>query len=66
MDNYMTAQETAQKWGVSVRQVQQLCKNGKVEGVMRVGRNWIIPVNTDKPTKKCMSSRCGGLNGTEC
>ena len=50
MKDFITAQEASEKWGVSVRQVQMLCKNGKVEGVSRAGRNWIMPANAEKPT----------------
>lgn len=39
MKDFITSQEASEKWGVSVRQVQILCKNGKVEGVLRAGRN---------------------------
>ena len=43
MRDFMTVQEAATRWGVTERQVQVLCKSEKIEGVSRVGRNWIIP-----------------------
>ena len=51
MKDFITSQEASEKWRVSVRQVQMLCKNGKVEGASRVGRNWIIPADAEKPTE---------------
>lgn len=50
MNGYMTAQEAAEKWGVTPRQVQILCKENRIAGAMRMSRIWIIPENADKPT----------------
>lgn len=49
MDNYMTIEETAQKWGVSVRRVQALCAGGRIQGAIRVGRDWRIPEQAVRP-----------------
>jgi hypothetical protein len=32
MNGYVKAEEMAERWNVSVRQVQLLCQNGKIEG----------------------------------
>lgn len=50
MDGYMTAQEAADKWGVTPRQVQILCKENRIEGATRMSRIWIIPETAEKPT----------------
>ena len=47
--DYMTTNEAAKLWGITVRQVQSKCDSGKVEGVIRVGRMWLIPKSTAKP-----------------
>ena len=52
MVGYMTCKEASKKWGISERQVQAYCKNGKIPFVSRIGRNWIIPENTSKPIYK--------------
>lgn len=59
MNGYMTAQEAAEKWGVTPRQVQILCKENRITGAMRMSRIWIIPENAKKPTgeKKALSGR---------
>lgn len=49
MKGYMTTKEAAEKWDISVRQVQNHCKNGRISGVQRVGTNYLIPENTMKP-----------------
>lgn len=43
MFEYMTAQEAAEKWEVSLRWVQRLCKDNRVDGVINVNRVWLIP-----------------------
>lgn len=50
MEGYITVQEAAEKWGVSERQVQILCKENRIEGASRMSRIWIIPENAVKPT----------------
>ena len=45
----ITAQEAAIKWNVSLRRVQDYCKNGKIEGAERFGLNWMIPADAKKP-----------------
>lgn len=49
MFDYMTAQEAAEKWNVSLRWVQRLCKENRIEGVLNVNRVWLIPKGTLKP-----------------
>ena len=50
MNSYITVQEAAEKWGVTPRQVQILCKENRIEGATRMSRIWIIPENAEKPT----------------
>ena len=59
MNVYTTAQEAAEKWGVTPRQVQILCKENRITGAMRISRIWIIPENAKKPTgeKKALCGR---------
>lgn len=46
---YMTVQEVAEKWGVSVRRVQFLCEKEMIPGVARFGKVWAIPCRVEKP-----------------
>ena len=46
---YLTVQETAEKWGVSRRMVQQLCVNGRIPGARKFTRAWAIPADAEKP-----------------
>lgn len=46
---YLTAKEVAQRWGVTVRRVQDMCRSGVVDGVTRHGREWLIPDIVERP-----------------
>ena len=46
---YMTTAEAAEKWGIKIRRVQDLCELGKIETATRLGQIWVIPVGTPKP-----------------
>ena len=46
---YITVREAAKKWEITVRQVQNLCGQGKVPGTAHFNRSWAIPENTEKP-----------------
>ena len=50
MFEYMTAQEAAEKWEVSLRWVQRLCKENRIEGAKNINRVWLIPKNAKKPS----------------
>ena len=39
---YITIREAAEKWDLTPRRVQQLCKNGEIEGAVKEGRSWLI------------------------
>ena len=49
MLGYMSAREAAEKWGVSERRVHKLCKDGRLDGVIRFGHSWGIPRDAEKP-----------------
>lgn len=50
--NYMTASQAADKWNISQRRVQILCSQNRIEGVFKLGDNWAIPCNAEKPDDK--------------
>jgi len=49
--NYMTPEEAAKKWCVSLRRVQFLCSNDRIPGVRQLSRRWLIPVNAVYPQR---------------
>lgn len=52
MFEYMTVQEAAKKWRVSIRWVQRLCKENRIDGAMNINRIWLIPKTAQKPLNK--------------
>ena len=47
--DWITPQQAAEKWGITDRRVQALCANGQVEGAVKLGRGWLIPIDAPKP-----------------
>ena len=54
----MSAREAAEKWGVSLRQVQRLAAQGRVEGLVRVGRACLLPSDAARPADLRRRSVC--------
>ncbi len=51
-NDYICISEAAEKWGLSPRQVQYLCKNGAVAGAVRFSHAWMIPKEAPRPTDR--------------
>jgi hypothetical protein len=51
VNGYVIAEVIAERWNVSLRQVQYLCKNGKVDGAEKFGKSWAVPETAVKPTR---------------
>ena len=49
---YMTASQAAKKWKISQRRVQILCSEDRIPGVFKLGENWAIPSDVEKPIDK--------------
>ena len=47
--DYITVREAAEKWQVSLRLVQQLCIDGRVQGAQKFSGSWAIPADAEKP-----------------
>ena len=47
--DFITTQQAAEKWCVGVRWVQTLLKRGSIEGAVRFGNAWMIPIDAPKP-----------------
>ena len=49
MPAYISVEEAAEKWNLSQRRVQDLCRTGKVPEAKRFGTNWMIPAAAARP-----------------
>ena len=47
--NYISTNEASEKWGISDRRIRVLCHEGRIEGAIKIGRNWSIPMDAQKP-----------------
>ncbi len=52
---FITVKEAAQKWGVTTRRVQDLCKQGRIPGAQRWERSWMLPAQAVYPAHKSSS-----------
>ena len=46
---WITPEQAAIKWGITIRQAQFLCAKGRVEGVVKLSRTYLIPKDAPKP-----------------
>ena len=53
---YISITQLSEKWGISPRRIQILCKEGRIPGTFRVGSNWAIPADAIKPKDQRIKS----------
>ena len=46
---YMSITQAAEKWGITQRRIQALCKEERIPGAIRIGYVWAIPADAEKP-----------------
>lgn len=46
---YLTSVEMSEKWGITSRRISVLCSEGRIEGVIKKGKTWLIPSDAEKP-----------------
>ena len=56
MSETMMVKEAAMRWNVSERRVSTLCKEGKIEGAVKKGKQWSIPADAEKPADSRVKS----------
>ncbi len=49
---FMTTKEAVEKWNISERRIRQLLQDGRIEGAVKVGNSWNIPIDAEKPVDK--------------
>lgn len=47
--DYISVKEAAEQWQVSQRWVQKLCKENRIDGVLRFGHSYMIPKGLKRP-----------------
>ena len=61
--DYMTLKEASEKWGVSSRQVNYYCVDGRIPGAVKMAGVWLIPKEAEKPMDK--RRKCGATKEYE-
>lgn len=46
LEGYMTVKEAARYLNRSESLIRKLCNQGKLKGVIKIGTNWLIPINS--------------------
>lgn len=54
MERFLTTREVSERWGISPRRVNVLCKTGRIPGAYKEGKQWLIPSDAKKPEDQRM------------
>ncbi len=46
---YLSIQDVSNKWDISKRRIQVLCREGRINGAKMIGNMWVIPENSERP-----------------
>ena len=46
---WITPLQASEKWEITERQVQAMCKSGKIIGAIRLTKLWLIPKDAPRP-----------------
>ncbi len=58
--DYMTLREASEKWGVSSRQINYYCVEGRIPGAVKMAGVWLLPKAADKLADKRRKQNKGG------
>ena len=45
----MSVKEASERWNITERWIQNLCEEGRSEGVLRFSWSWMIPTEAQQP-----------------
>jgi len=52
INDLKTPEDLAIEWGLTVRRVQYLCQEGRIEGAVKKGRQWLLPADAKRPERQ--------------
>lgn len=55
--DFLTAAEIAKLWNISSRMAAYYCESGRIDGAVKKGKTWFIPVHSEKPSDKRRSKQ---------
>lgn len=56
--DYMTLKEASEKWGVSSRQINYYCTDGRIPGAVKMAGVWLIPKEAENRYRSCYKKWC--------
>lgn len=57
MISYMKISDASKKWGIGERRINTLCLERRIEGAIKFGTTWAIPVDVERPKDERIISR---------
>ena len=57
--DYMTLREASEKWGISTRQINYYCTEGRIPGAVKMAGVWLLPKAAVKPQDGGFKKRKG-------
>lgn len=52
---YLTTVEMSERWNITSRRIGVLCAEGRIDGAVKKGKTWLIPIDAEKPRDKRFS-----------
>lgn len=49
---YLKVSDISEKWNIKERKITDLCREGRIAGAKKIGKNWLIPSDAIKPLDK--------------
>lgn len=46
---YLSIRQISEKWGLSIRRINELCTENRIPGATKIGSYWAIPEDAKKP-----------------
>lgn len=65
---YLSIRRVTEKWGLSVKRVNVLCSEERIDGATKIGSYWAVPATAEKPkdgrikSRKYIKNTQGGKN----
>lgn len=47
--DYLSIQDVSNKWNISKRRIQVLCREGRINGAKMIGNMWVVPKDAERP-----------------
>lgn len=57
MEKFITTKEASEKWDISSRRINVLCKSGRISGAYKENNQWFIPADAVKPADKRLKEK---------